>query len=242
MNFSTIANHLEQELYVENFPQLPYSGNKTVVIKRKSASVILPSKIHSFLVSKEFEQKTLYIFLPYKIFQSEKAREEICYNVLIQSKINDFFYNYSPAQTRIFVTSVEHGKLLEYYNYFYIYYHDSELPNWGINGGVKADSTVIQKYIKFGNGINKSKSAQRNVNLESVAYEMTISQSKLSLQCFNNVMTFEKVPFSKAKLHGWAGVNFPPKTFMYQTHFVDLLGNGELEYDENVENLIYSRE
>lgn len=246
MNFALLKNDLSfkkvhdlivGEFYYENFPEDQFYGKAPIVIRQKSSAVFICSDMLSFLFNKEYNQKILYLDLPYSIFSSEKERFEVCKNLLFQSITNDIYLAHSVDQTKIVLKSVHYGKYGDYSSYSYTYYYDNgeSSPKWGIYGGIKNDSLTVDKYFNFIKNLPPIKS--NVINIQS-----SKSQNDFTINIVQDSLKFEKLQFKDVEPQGFWNLNFPPQYMMFQTHYWNILDSqAPTPNDENIYWLLISR-
>lgn len=258
LSFQNINNSISKDIYNERFPIDKFYGSRILVIKQKTSQIILPNNMLSFLFEKEYNQKILFLYLPYNIFNSTVERKRICYELINQSLTNDFFSEFKPEQTKIVLTTIKEGYFFEDYDYRYTYYYSHKIPQWGIYSGIKADSAIIKDYVNFVTGIENDnneklklilKKSKKNIKknfeiedeLKFVHFNSVIYCDRLEISSKKNKLTLKKIDFNKADLQGNFQLNFPVQSLNSRVHFFNILSNQTFENDENVYNLIFAR-
>jgi len=252
-------------IHKEQYPRDLFFGNSVFVTKENSTKSFTPTKPLSFLFSNSVKQKTLYLNLPEQIFNSEYEREKVCINLINKSNLNDYFSKYDTEQTRIILTNLKMGKYLESYKYYYIYYFENNLPEWGIYGGIKADSITADKYVKFINNYNRDR-IQKIENSQNLSWSEIIEKCENDSEFENNIrnaltsninfntgyetltiridssrLILNKIKFSDTKLNGFVNFNFPIKAPEHSINTINF-GNYEIiENDDNVDFLKHLR-
>ena len=231
-----VFNSLSKEVYNENFPEDLFYGNKIFVVRRKYDGVFIPSDMFSFLFRKEYDQKLLFLTVPFEVFNSKEDRFAICKELLLQSGYNDIFAGYKPKQTRITLRTFKDGDFLEYYSYSYTYYFNEDNGVWGIYGGIKNDSTMIDSYSSFVVNIPRNKT--RTVNFES-----TIYTNKYIIKHENAELNFEVIPFEVAPMKGSMQMNFPPQNIIYRGNYWNVVDGSEItDMDDDYYYLKFCRD
>ncbi|MBL0013006.1 MAG: hypothetical protein IPP30_04390 [Flavobacterium sp.] len=213
--YSSISN----DIYTENFPEDLFYGNKVFVVKRKSDTVFIPSDMLSFLFKKEYKQKLLFLSLPFEIFNSKEERFIICKELLLQSIRNDMFMQFHPKQTRITLRAFKKGNFLEYYNYTYTYYFNRD-GYWGLYGGIKNDSTMVDTYYSF---IKQTKA----IKSEKISFQSTILSDKIMIRSKTAKLQFDKISFDETPQRGMMQLNFPPQNIIYRTNYWNIIDGSE---------------
>lgn len=247
ISFQKINNTFAKEVYWENFSDDLFHGNKPMVIKKKSNEVFTPSETLSFLFNKEFNQKTIYLMIPEKIFYSTSDRKAICYNLLRESIDNDIFYNFDPSQTKIVLTTIKEGYFFEYYNYSYTYYFDKNFPDLGIYGGIIGDSLTPTKYLNFVKSVklkqNSLSEAFKHTKKEKKFYALKASLNYKQYNIFveDVKISFDFIRFEDVKMKTNMQLNFPPQSVIYRTNFFNIVGD-DLQIDDNIYYLKFARD
>jgi hypothetical protein len=265
LEFSKVSNSLLSPLYKEQYPSDDFNGAAVFTIRKKTENVLIPSEPLSFLYKKEYEQKTLYLIVPDKIFDSEYERKNLCIKLIRRSNINNVFSRSIPSQTKIVLSQIKQGFFLECYNNFYIYYYDNNLPEWGIYGGIKIDSSTTNDYVSF---INKYKSD----NVESIERKLNLSwkeilkkckqdtnfdnyvnslwSSKFGTETYTNKLILKldsaelkllKINFSSTQYFSNVNFNLPLTNAVQVVNMANLIGDSQIEYDDNVATIIFLR-
>lgn len=236
LTIKKVNDSVSKDIYFENFPEDMFYGNKPFIVKLKSDSVFITSDMLSFLFNKVYDQKVIYLNLPYEIFNSKEDRYKVCKDLLIQSMHNDIFTDYDPKQTKIVLRSFKEGCFLEYYSYNYTYYFNKGEYSWGIYGGIKNDSLTVEKYNTFVNKVNKQKS-KKNINLHSTLYN-----NKYVININEDKIKFEKINFNETEMKGMMQLNFPPQPIIYRANYWNII-NGEIpDFEDNIFYLKFSRD
>ncbi|WBL22706.1 hypothetical protein [Zunongwangia sp. HRR-M8] len=259
--FANISERVLRKIPKESFPIDLVHGGYVMAIHEKSNKTYVPTEPLSLIYKKELNRKTIYVRLPIDIFNSEKHRRDICYNILEYSLSNDIFSGYKPDQTRFILTAVEDGFFISYNEYRYYYYFDRDLPEWGIYGGIKADSTTTDQYIKFINNVRLAKKLRveekfkgsfreiinRALNdsilLEKVnsvyasRYETRYQMSGLSIKIDTSEINLDKIEFEDSKLSGYGHYNFPVENAKNNFFTIQAVNDEYLLDDENVTQL-----
>lgn len=215
-----INDAIIEDVYFENFPDDLYYGNKPFVVKKKSDNVFIPSDMLSLLFDKEYDEKIIFLYLPFEIFNDKNERFQICKDLILQSIINDVFLDYKPKQTKVVLKTDKNGKFLEYYNYSYTYYFCKDAINWGIYGGIENDSSTIYKYINF---INEVKNAQP-VESRIIPIESSLSSNQLKIIANKAELIFNRVDFNDVKVRANMQLNFPPQRVLYRHNYWNIVG------------------
>lgn len=258
LSSQSVENSAFNIIHKEQYPKDLFFGNDVFVTKENSIRSFTPTKPLSFLFSNSVKQKTLYLNLPEHIFNSAFERQKVCIDLINKSNLNDYFYRYDTEQTRIILTNIKMGKYLEGYKYYYIYYFENNLPEWGVYGGIKADTTTANKYVNFINKYNKDRirKIENSLNLswseiiEKCAndseFEDRISTSltgninisadykTLRIRIDSSELKLDKIKFSDTKLNGFVNFNFPIKK---PEHSINTISFGNYEIIENDENI-----
>lgn len=236
LTIKKVNDTVSKDIYFENFPEDMFYGNKPFIVKLKSDSVFITSDMLSFLFNKVYDQKVIYLNLPFEIFNSKEDRYKVCKDLLIQSMNNDIFTDYNPKQTKIVLRSFKEGYFLEYYSYNYTYYYSKEETSWGIYGGIKNDSLTVEKYTNFVNKVIKQKNKKKitlNSTLYNNKYEININQDKIQ---------FEKIHFNETEMKGMIQLNFPPQPIIYRANYWNII-NGEIpDFEDDIFYLKFSRD
>lgn len=262
---TSLNQSINESSYKEYFPNDKFYGNNVLVMRNNSNSVFTISRPISFIFEQKLGQKTLYLELPEIAFNSEHERYRICVDLIKYSLVNDIFFEYEPAQTRIVLDRFRQGVFLETYDYRYIYYYDNVNSIWGIHGGIKPDSLTFNKYISFVNRCHQDeiprierktdlkwseivKKANSDSAFRSRIEDMfgttvlsTLTSSNLLLAVDSAQLLLSKINFSDAPLRGYVRWNFPPTEYARQVKFKNFLTEKILEIDEYVEELYIIR-
>ena len=258
LTFQNINNNISKDIYTEHFPTDKFYGSRILVIKQKTSQIILPDNMLSFLFEKEYNQKILFLYLPYNIFNSTIERKKICYELINQSLTNDVFSEFKPAQTKIVITTIKEGYFFENYNYSYTYYFSHKTPQWGIYSGIKADSTIVENYINFVTGIENDKKEKMKLiikkfkenkktnseivdELKYIHLNSTIYNNKIEISNNNNKLILKKIDFNNSIIHGNFQLNFPVQNLESKVIFFNILNNETFENDDNIFNLMFAR-
>ena len=258
LSSESVENSAFSIIHKEQYPKDLFFGNDVFVTKENSIKAFTPTKPLSFLFSNSVKQKTLYLNLPEQIFNSEFERQKVCIDLINKSNLNDYFYRYDTEQTRIILTNIKMGKYLEGYKYYYIYYFENKLPEWGVYGGIKADTTTANKYVSFINKYNRDRIVriENSLNLswseiidkcsndpkfeESVQNLLTgninisADYETLRIKIDSSELELDKIKFSDTKLNGYVSFNFPIKN---PEHSINTISFGNYEIIENDENV-----
>jgi len=107
--------HVKSIIYSEQCPSDQLYGSNVLVTKQFTDHVFAPSDPFSFLFDRKFQQKTLFVNLPYQIFQSLEVRKKVCLFLVDQSMINDIFSFDKSKQLRVVLFSFKRAvsKLLQ---------------------------------------------------------------------------------------------------------------------------------
>lgn len=268
MNLSTksLTEKLTSNLFKEQYCQDQFFGNQVWVIRNNYSHVFTISDPWSFIYKRNLEQKTLYLNVPEHVFNSVEERKEVCYNLLSQSMLNDAFNSYHPQQTRIVLSYTEKGSFVEYYNYFYFYYFDNSIPHWGINGGVKGDSTTANDYINLVSKLHSDRvsSVEQRTGMEwseivkksaedtvfskqidsyfmGVSLDGAIYPNTFELKLDSSKIIFHKIKFEDSPKYGFLQINFPIQDLQFRANISNLWTGKLIEYDENVDYLMFIR-
>lgn len=269
LTFSGLSSSFGSIIFKEQYPDDIFYGSYVFSVRDKSENVFSPTEPLSFIFKQRLPQKTLYMNLPEEVFNSESERKVICINLIEHSWRNNLFSDFKPRQTRIVLSNIKRGFFLEYYNYFYIYYFDNELPEWGIYSGIQADSITMRDYLTFNNNYNKvlidkvknienklklpfNKILEKSENDSSIEKEVmsiyssrissTILYDKLVIELDTTKLELKKIDFTEAKLNGYMHLNFPISDLELKVNLVNLLNGQLFEYDDNVNYLKLLRE
>ena len=261
-----LFSHFKSIFYNEQFPSDKFHGRQPLVIKEHTDHVFAPSDPLTFLYASKFKQKTIFLDLPYEIFQSLESRRKICIDLLNHSWTNDIFNQEEPKQVRIVLSSTKAGRFLNYYNYYRVYYYDKEFSGWGIYGGIKTDSTITEKYVSFFNAHRRNKSLVIEKNLKmsmqeilkkiktdnglrqrffgqlSLHFKFSWTTESVTIALDRSTIRFDKIDFDDSPLYGTAQVNFPVSNVMSQFNFANILADRIEDADENLYMLLQVRE
>jgi len=256
------------KLYKEHFPPEQYYGQTVYVHKEKSPVVFNPYHYTSFLYSVFLPQKTIFLNLPEEVFKSKSNRHEVCKRLIIQSIENDFWSEFKPVQTRIILSSSSRGVFLDYFQYEYIYYFENNLPEWGIHGGIKTDSTTINSYTDFIHSF-KTNLIQEKIKIEQkydLSFQSILELSKddpnfyEKLKWFNDLklasavydnrveinlssskIIFDKIDFSDKEPRKFRFFQYPMSQFNQNLMLKKMTGDKLLFRDEADEKLYFLR-
>jgi hypothetical protein len=236
LTIKKVNDSVSKDIYFENFPEDMFYGNKPFIVKLKSDSVFITSDMFSFLFNKVYNQKVLYLNLPFEIFNSNEDRYKVCKDLLIQSMRNDIFTGYNPKQTKIVLRSFKEGHFLEYYSYNYTYYFNNVESSWGIYGGIKNDSLTVNKYNNFVNNVSKQKN-KKNINLHSTLYN-----NKYVININKDEIQFEKIHFDEVEMKGMMQLNFPPQSIIYRANYWNIISGEIQDLEDDIFYLKFSRD
>ena len=157
--------------------------------------------------------------------------------------------DYNPEITRLILTSSE-PDFLSYKEYKYFYYFDKNIIEWGVYGGIKADSSTTKNYINVLNNVfaGKIKRIEKKFNLtlndillrsevDSIfkqnvlseysltSYEASYDYEGINILIDTSELRLKKINFEDAKLQGFQMFNFPinqqPDKYFFRRNFND---------------------
>lgn len=262
----TVAKTVANSFYKEQYPEDGFFGNNVFTFREESENVFCPSDPLTFLVNKKVNQKTLYLDLPKHIFNSEYERKLVCVKLIEQSLLNDYFNFYEPKQIRIVLSNVEAGKFLEFYNYMYFYYFDIELPQWGVYGGIQADSITMRDYLQFVNKYHRDKrkvlekefnltwnqiveNCKKDKNFEfniqnklSSNLQSRVNFDRIEIKRDSSILKLKRLDFSQAYKSSYMYINYPIANLKYRVNIINLVNKNIFEFDDNILYLKFLRE
>lgn len=266
-NFSYSNNmvHLSNAVIEEPYPKDLLYGEKVISYIIDSEGVLSPSNPYSFIYENLLSQKTLLVHIPFNAFNSLQERERICLELIKRSVRNDYYFNNSPDQTRIILSSFDDGYFLNKLEYYYIYYFDNKLPEYGIYGGFIADSTKINEYddlsknfskklhiayngikdtsnisyndflIKLNNDRDFSKSINDNY---FISFNFSIKQNNFIVNQDSISIIFKQIPFNETVVNGYSvhKIPFGKSSSDFIINAINSSGE-QLEIDENINKI-----
>lgn len=265
LSSNNLQLRLLRDFYKEQYPKDYFYGNEVSVLKKETSNALSPSAPLTLIYDKNIAQKSLFLTLPEHIFNSEYERKEVCKKLIEHSQLNDAFRFYKPEQTRIVLSHYQRGQFFEHHSYFYIYYFNNKLPEWGIYGGISSDSTSINEYVEFVNSINLNRilllEEELNLNwleiLKVAEYDRSIREllenellkisstvfyDRLQIEINSSSIIFHKINFENSRKRGVIGYSFPISTILEQKYdVINSTSDPFFDYDENIYELISSR-